>query len=61
MHTDLTLEELAALIRKHPETVRRLARMGQLPGAYKIGGRWMIAEENARRLRHLPDKGNADA
>jgi hypothetical protein len=33
--------------------------MEHLPGAYKIGGRWMIAEENARLLRQLPIVGRS--
>lgn len=61
MTRDLTFQELSQVTRRHPETLRRLARIGRLPGAYKIGGRWMIAEENARRLRQLPAYAGADA
>lgn len=53
MSRDLTLSELADVTGRHVETLRRLARMGQLPGVYRIGGRWMIAEVNARRLRGI--------
>lgn len=60
MARDLTLQEFARLTRRHVETLRRLARMGQLPGVYRLGGRWMIAEENARRLRCLPAPRTAD-
>jgi predicted site-specific integrase-resolvase len=60
MVKDLTLAELARITRRHPETLRRLARTGQLPGVYRLGGRWMIAPQNARRLRRLPDQGPTD-
>jgi len=51
---DLTLRDLAKITGKHPETLRRLARTQQLPGAYRLGGRWMISREAASRLRQLP-------
>ena len=45
---------LAVITRRHPETLRRLGRMGRLPGLYGISGRWMIAREAADVLRHFP-------
>jgi len=38
MEADLTLQELAAVTRRHPETLRSLARRGKLPGVYRLGG-----------------------
>ena len=53
MVRDLAISELAELTHRHPETLRRLARTGKLRGVYRLGGRWMIAQENARRFRGL--------
>jgi len=38
-HKILTVYELADILRLHPETVRRLARSGQIPG-YRVGRQW---------------------
>jgi hypothetical protein len=54
MSTDLSFQELAAVTGRHIETLRVLARMGRLPGCYKLGGRWAISREAADRLRHVP-------
>jgi len=54
MVKDLTLEELARVVGMHPETLRCKARMGHLPGAYRIGGRWRISRAAADRLRRVP-------
>jgi len=35
MASDLTVRELAKLASVHPGSIRRLARAGRLPGAYK--------------------------
>jgi len=51
---DFTIDELARLVGRHVETLRRLARMEELPGAYKLGGRWAITREAADRLRRVP-------
>jgi hypothetical protein len=51
---DLTLGELALLVGRHIETLRRLARMRELPGVYKLGGRWAISREAADALRRVP-------
>ncbi len=48
---DYSLKEAAALMSVHPETLRRLARAGQLDGAYKVGRQWRIAEEALTRRR----------
>lgn len=54
MSSDLTLLELASITGRHPETLRSLARQGRLPGVYRLGGRWLIAEEAVQHLRNLP-------
>ena len=54
MRGDLTLGALARITGRHVETLRRLARTGRLPGAYKLGGRWAISPEAADRLRRVP-------
>ena len=51
MEKDYTVGEFAALVCVHPDTVRRLARAGRLPGAYKVGSQWRIAREAVERLR----------
>jgi len=59
MSRDLTIEELARITGRHVETLRRLARMGQLPGVYQIGRRWMMSQAAADRLRCVPkETGN---
>jgi len=56
--SDLTIEELAAITRRHPETLRRLARTKRLPGVYRIGDRWMIPQEAVDRLRGIKENDN---
>jgi excisionase family DNA binding protein len=41
----LNIEETAKLLKVHIETVSRLAKTGQLPGA-KIGRAWVFLEED---------------
>jgi excisionase family DNA binding protein len=50
---DLSIKDLAALVGKHEVTLRRLARNGELPGAYKVGRDWRISQQAADRLRGL--------
>ena len=50
---DLSLRELSEITGRHTETLRRLARTDQLPGAYRLGRRWLIAPEAVRKLRRL--------
>ena len=51
MKSDYTVREVAELTGVHPETVRRLARAGWLPGGYKFGSRWRFAREAIQELR----------
>lgn len=44
----MTIDEVAAYLRLHPLTVRRLAREGILP-AYKVGRRWQIGRADLER------------
>lgn len=52
----LSVDEAAAVLHRHPETVRRLARTGQLP-ATKVGGTWVLS---ARRLDELVNGKTAE-
>lgn len=58
---DLSLRELAELTGRAVESLRRLAHRGDLPGAYRLGGRYAITREAADALRHLPKKKRGDA
>ena len=60
MAQDFTLEDLSKITGRHHETLRRLAREGQIPGMYRLGRHWLIARENAARLRRLPVRGGGD-
>ena len=51
MRPDYTSQDVAELVCVHPETVRRLAREGRMPGAYKIGSRWRFARERIEEMR----------
>jgi excisionase family DNA binding protein len=51
MRTDLTIAEAAELTGLHPETLRRHARKGRLPGAYRLGGVYLIQREAFDALR----------
>lgn len=48
---DLTIPDLARLLRLSPETLRSLARLHRLPGAYKVGRNWRISRDAIERLR----------
>jgi len=41
----VTIDRLAQETGFHPQSLRRLARMGRLPGAHKVGARWLIDTE----------------
>lgn len=45
----VTVEEVAALLKEHPENIRRWIREGKL-SATKVGRRYDISEEEAKRL-----------
>jgi hypothetical protein len=48
---DLTLHDISKITGRHIETLRRLARVGALPGVYRIGGRWMVRVEALDQIR----------
>jgi excisionase family DNA binding protein len=54
----LTIEEVAAVLRKDQRTIRRYARMGVIPGARQDvgkGGRWRF---NRKQFQLWLEKGN---
>ena len=53
MEQDLTIKELAQKVKRSPETLRSLARKGELRGAYKIGGSWRFRIEALDELREV--------
>lgn len=57
---DVTIKQLAELTQRHIETLRRLARTGKLPGAYRIGSRWMVRSEAVQELRGSKENLNTD-
>ena len=43
----LTIDEVAELLKMHPETLRRKARLNEIPGFFKVSGRdWRIKKED---------------
>jgi len=50
---DVTFAELARITRTHVVTLRRLAQTNKLPGAYRLGGRWMFRAESIALLRGI--------
>ena len=45
----VSLDKIAKLYDFHPETIRRMARRGQLPGAFKANGRWRCRLEAIKK------------
>jgi excisionase family DNA binding protein len=52
MRTDLTINEVAEITGRHPETLRRAARAGTLPGCYRLGHLWLIRREDFDAIRN---------
>jgi len=44
-----TVEQVAQILHRTPETIRRLINQGKIPAA-KIGGRFVITEETLQKL-----------
>jgi len=44
-NTLMTIEEVATLMRLTPYRVRKLCKAGAVPGANKIGRRWLIRSD----------------
>ena len=53
----LTAQEIAAYLRIHPYTVKRLAREGKLQG-FKVGGQWRFNRDQMGFLKHTPIRNN---
>ena len=51
MGADYSACQLAVLMGVHIDTIRRLARCGQLSGAYRLGGQWRFSREAIERMR----------
>lgn len=51
--TDLTPVELAATLRVSTRTLRKLIKLGRLPGVYRIGKRYRIRREALDQIRGL--------
>lgn len=48
---DLTIVEVAQITGAHPESLRRLARLGRLRGAYRLGGMWLVRRDAFDAMR----------
>lgn len=51
--SDLSFRELSKITGFHVESLRKLARLGTLPGAYKLGGAWRFRREALDEVRGL--------
>ena len=51
MASDFTILDIARITRVHPVTLRQLARLGLLPGSYRLGRSWRVTPEGLRALR----------
>ena len=51
----LTRKEAARMLRVHPETLRRNARRGKIPGAL-VGGVWRFSEDELMGLVENGDR-----
>ncbi len=58
MERDLTIADLAHITGYHPETLRVMARRGQLPGVYRIGRKWLMTQKASNKLRGIPNGHN---
>jgi excisionase family DNA binding protein len=47
-------EEVAEYYDVSPETIRRMCRDGQIPGAIQIGRQWRIPREYLQRTKTIP-------
>jgi hypothetical protein len=55
-----TAKEIAGAINRGEREVFHLLTTGQLPGARKIGGRWVISRQNLRQI-FLEQKERAES
>lgn len=61
MNTDLTITQVATLTGRSPHSLRRLARTDRLPGAYRLGGLWLIRREALDAIRKGASVGEEGA
>ena len=55
-HRYLTVEEMQGELRlRSPVTVQRMCRRGEIPGAKKIAGRWLVHEPTFRQWLAKPE------
>lgn len=52
-----TVEEVAAALKLHPYTVRRLIREGKMP-AFKAGGQWRFRKDEIERWSKTDPSSN---
>ena len=52
-------EEVAEYYDVSPETIRRMCRDGQIPGAIRVGRQWRIPREYLQRNRNIPKPDEA--
>lgn len=45
-----TLQELAGILRMHPESLRRLNRQGKIKGIVKIGRQYLLSQSHVDDL-----------
>ncbi len=53
----MTAEEVAEYVGMHPESVRRSARLGKIPGS-KFGGEWRFRFEDVERAIFGDEEAN---
>lgn len=61
MAKDMSLKEVSAILCRHPETLRKMAREGRLPGVYKLGREWFLRREALEMIRHGAGAKEGDA
>jgi excisionase family DNA binding protein len=48
---DMTIAQIARVTGYNRESLRRLAKSGKLPGAYRLSGRWLVNKETFDAIR----------
>ena len=54
----MDVAEVATLLKKSPYTVRKMARLGALPGARKVGRDWRFNGDRIRRFAGEPKEAH---
>lgn len=58
---DMTIGQASRITGLRPASLRALARDGQLPGAYKLGGSWRVNREMFEQHRNGDQRKSAPA